>query len=76
MIVMLVGGEIAIVTVAAVVPAAFVALIVTMDTPRSVGVPLITPVAGFKLRLGGSEPLETVQLLYGGVPPVAARLWE
>ena len=39
------------------------------------GVPLITPLDAFKLKPAGSAPLLTVQLLYGGVPPVAANVW-
>ena len=43
--------------VAAPAPLLFAALTVTAETPARVGVPLITPVFGFKLRPGGSAPL-------------------
>jgi hypothetical protein len=42
----------------------------------AVGVPLITPELAFTVRPGGSVPLETAQLLYGGTPPVAASVCE
>lgn len=44
--------------------------------PGVVGVPEITPVELFIDSPAGSEPLVTVQLEYGGTPPVAARVTE
>jgi hypothetical protein len=41
-----------------------------------VGVPLMTPVAALSVSPVGRDPLVTVQLLYGGAPPVAASAWE
>ena len=41
-----------------------------------VGVPLMTPVDAARLKPAGSAPLLTVQLLYGGVPPLAIRVCE
>lgn len=38
------------------------------------GVPLKAPVAAFNVAHDGSVPEITVQLLYGGVPPVAANV--
>lgn len=46
------------------------------DVPVPVGVPLMTPVAAFSVKPAGSDPLLTVQLLYGGIPPVAPNVWE
>ena len=43
--------------------------------PLPVGVPLLTPVAGFQLRPAGTLPEMTDQM-YGGVPPTAIRLAE
>ena len=40
------------------------------------GVPLITPVKAFSVNPGGSEPVLTVHLLYGGVPPAAESVAE
>jgi len=34
-----------------------------------VGVPVIAPVEGFKLRPGGSDP-ETIEYVKGAVPPI------
>ena len=48
---------IVIVRVAVPVPPAFVALIVTVYVPAVVGVPEIRPVAGSKVRPGGSVPV-------------------
>ena len=39
-----------------------------------VGMPLITPVE-LRVRPGGKDPI-TVQLLYGGVPPLAVKVAE
>jgi phosphoribosylcarboxyaminoimidazole (NCAIR) mutase len=47
---------------------------VKFDVAAVVGVPVIAPVAAFKLRPAGSEPVITVQLTYGGVPPVAPNV--
>ncbi len=44
--------------------------------PAVVGVPLMTPLVAFRDNPAGSDPLLTVQLLYGGVPPLAPRVWE
>src|SRR5207244_323684 len=41
-----------------------------------VGVPLITPVAAFRVSPTGSVPVATVQLLYGGRPPAAVNCAE
>ena len=54
-------------------PATFVALIVKLDVPIAVGIPVIVPVAAFKLKPVGSVPLETDQVI--GVVPVALSLW-
>ena len=41
-----------------------------------VGVPLISPVAAFKVKPAGSAPELTVQPLYGGRPSAAANCAE
>ena len=56
------------------VPAESCTWTVKFDVPAVVGVPVIAPVAAFKLRPAGSEPVITVQLTYGGVPPVAPNV--
>jgi hypothetical protein len=38
------------------------------------GAPLMTPEEEFSVNPGGRLPLLTVQLLYGGVPPLAVSL--
>ena len=54
-------------------PAEFVALTEKLDVPAVVGVPLITPLAVFKLKPTGRLPLAKDQVI--GVVPVAARVW-
>ena len=54
-------------------PVAFVALTVKLNVPIAVGVPVIAPVASFKLRPAGSVRLEIDQVI--GVVPVASRVW-
>jgi len=44
--------------------------------PAAEGVPLMTPVDAARLKPAGSAPLLTVQLLYGGTPPLAASVCE
>jgi hypothetical protein len=46
---------------------------VKLNGPGAVGVPVIAPVAAFRLSTGGSEP-EAIENVYGGAPPVATRL--
>ena len=41
---------------------------------EEVGVPVISPVAAFKLKPAGREPVETLQV-NGAVPPEAERIW-
>jgi hypothetical protein len=53
-------------------PAEFVALIVKLNVPAAVGVPVIAPVDSFKLKPAGSVPLATAHVI--GVVPVAASL--
>jgi len=53
-------------------PVAFVALTVKLNVPIAVGVPVIAPVASFKLRPAGSVRLDIDQVI--GVVPVAASL--
>src|SRR5260370_32296487 len=43
--------------------------------PPAVGVPLITPVVGFKPTPAGSEP-RVMAHVYGEVPPTATKGWE
>jgi len=43
--------------------------------PAVVGIPLIVPAAALRVRPEGRVPSVTVQL-YGGVPPLAANVWE
>ena len=50
-------------------PAEFVALTVKLNVPAAVGIPVIAPVASFKLRPFGSVPSETDQVI--GITPVA-----
>ena len=54
-------------------PVAFVALTVKLNVPIAVGVPVIAPVASFKLKPAGSVRLEIDQVI--GVVPVAVRVW-
>jgi len=54
-------------------PALLVALIVKLDVAAVVGVPLITPVAGVKLRPVGRLPTDIAHVI--GAVPVAARVW-
>ena len=53
----------------AVTPFAPVTVIVIVDVPAVVGVPLTSPVAGSILNPAGSVPLETANV-FGEVPPV------
>ena len=53
----------------AVTPLAPVTVIVIVDVPAVVGVPLTSPVAGSILNPAGSVPLETANV-FGEVPPV------
>jgi len=48
---------------------------VKLAGPELVGVPLMTPVAGFMVRPPGSKPAVMVQA-YAGVPPTACKLIE
>jgi hypothetical protein len=41
-----------------------------LEVPAVLGVPLIAPVLGFKVKPAGSEPLEIDQV-YGVAPPLA-----
>lgn len=45
---------------------------VKLNVPGVVGVPVMAPVEGFNVRPAGSAPV-TMEKVYGGVPPVAAR---
>ena len=56
------------------VPAESCTCKVKFDVPAAVGVPVIVPLAGFSVRPAGSEPVITVQLTYGGVPPAAVKV--
>jgi hypothetical protein len=47
---------------------------VKLKVPVAVGVPLMAPVAGARVRPAGSAPVVMLQLPRGGVPPVAARV--
>ena len=46
---------------------------VKFEVPVAVGVPEMTPVLGASVSPAGSVPLATNQV-YGGVPPLAARV--
>ena len=46
---------------------------VMLNVPDAVGVPEITPVPAVRVMPAGSAPL-AIDQLYGGVPPVAARV--
>ena len=59
-----------------VLPALSFTVTLNDDAPVADGVPLIVPLLALKLRPAGSVPLLTVQLLYGGVPPVAVSVAE
>jgi hypothetical protein len=59
-----------------VLPALSFTVTLNEEVPPVLGVPLITPVEAARLKPAGSVPLLTVQLLYGGVPPVAAKVAE
>ncbi len=61
---------------AEVAPALSFTVTLNEDVPVPVGDPVIAPVDAFKPSPLGSDPLLTVQLLYGGVPPVAASVEE
>src|SRR5215813_7135751 len=47
--------------------------IVKLDVPAAVGVPEITPVLAARVNPAGSVPL-AIDQVYGGVPPLAARV--
>ena len=49
-----------------------VAWTIKLKVPAAVGVPVIAPVVGVKLRPPGNEPL-VIDQVYGGVPPLAAN---
>ena len=49
-----------------------VASTVTVDGPVPVGVPLMMPLLGSRVRPAGSVP-ELTDQLYGAAPPVAVR---
>ena len=53
----------------AVIPLAPVTVIVTVEVPAVVGVPLTSPVAGSIVKPAGKVPLETAYV-FGEVPPV------
>jgi hypothetical protein len=53
-------------------PVTFVALIVKLNVPAVVGVPVINPVPAFKLKPAGKVPLATAQVI--GDEPLAASL--
>ena len=53
-------------------PTELAALTVKMNVPTVVGVPVIAPLALFKLKPAGSVPLFIVQVI--GVAPVAVRV--
>jgi len=54
-------------------PVAFVALTVKLNVPIAVGVPVMAPVASFKLKPAGSVRFEIDQVI--GFEPVAASIW-
>ena len=54
-------------------PALLVALTVKVEVPSAVGVPLISPVSLFRLRLAGRLPPSMLHVM--GVVPVAVRIW-
>ena len=54
-------------------PPGLAALMVNVDTPAAVGVPLIIPVEDPKESQAGSVPLVTLHVI--GAVPVAARVW-
>jgi len=54
-------------------PAEFVALIVKLDVPAVVGVPVIAPVVAFKFKPVGRLPSVIAQDI--GVVPVAVSFW-
>jgi hypothetical protein len=56
-------------------PRASVAVNVTWLVPPGEGFPLITPVMPSSCSPPGRVP-EAIDQVYGGVPPVAARVWE
>ena len=56
--------------VPAAVPVESTTWAVKLNVPGVVGVPVIAPVDGFRIKPPGSEPL-TIENVYGGIPPVA-----
>jgi len=65
-------GLMTILSTLVVFPAAFIALIVKLDVPSVVGVPVIAPLAVFKLNPAGSLPLANDHVI--GSVPVAVRV--
>jgi len=59
-----------------VLPALSFTVTVNEQVHTAVGVPDIVPVELFKVNPEGRDPECTIQLLYGGVPPVAASCAE
>lgn len=59
----------------AVAPALSVTVTLKLEAPTLVGVPLNKP-AELSVNPNGNVPLATVQLTYGGVPPVADKVCE
>src|SRR5580704_17159468 len=57
-----------------VLPTLSLTVTLKLEVPATVGVPLITPLEAFSDKPAGSVPVLTVQLLYGGVPPVACSV--
>ena len=57
----------------AVLPEASFAVIVRLEVPVAVGVPLMTPVAGLRARPEGRVPAVMLKV-YGVVPPVACTV--
>ena len=48
---------------------------VNENVPVAVGVPDRTPLVESTLKPGGSVPADRNHVIYGGVPPVAAKVW-
>ena len=54
-------------------PAEFVALAIKLNSPVTVGIPVIAPVDAFKFKPVGRRPLSISHVI--GVVPVAVSLW-